>query len=179
MPRNRHRAAGDDAARAMNALRRIVRALQSAARSRHGKAGRPGVSGAQHFVLRQLAERPGLSLSELAARTLARPSTLSEVVGRLVDAGLVRRASARADGRRLELTVTPRGAAAARAGGPGVPQRLAAALDRLTPARRSALAAALEAWVAAAGLGRTPATMFLEAAAGNGPRPARRRSGAS
>jgi len=145
----------------MDALRRIVRALQSGSRAAHGRGG---VSGAQQFVLSQLAADPGLSLSELAERTLTRPSTVSEVVGRLTAAGLVRREHSRADARRLVLTLTARGAAIAASGDPSVPQRLADGLARLTVTQRAQLARALEAWVAAAGLSRITPTMFLELA---------------
>ena len=150
-----------EATRAMNALRRIVRALQSGSRTAHG---RRGVSGAQQFVLSQLADEPGLSLKDLAERTLSRPSTVSEVVGRLTAAGLVRREHSRADARRLVLTLTARGAAVVASGGQSVPQRLVAGLARLTATERAELARALEAWVAAAGLSRITPTMLLEPA---------------
>jgi len=143
----------------MNALRRIVRALQSSARRRHHAAG---PSGAQLFVLRQLADEGAMSLTELAGRTLSQPSTLSEAVGRLERAGLVRRRPSRLDTRRVEITPTPAGSRLSASAPPSVPQRLADGLSALSVRQRAALAASLEAWTSAAGLARTPAAMLPE-----------------
>src|SRR2546421_482493 len=77
-----------DSIRAMEALRRIVRALSSSAREASSGGG---LSGAQLFVLRQVDARSGLSVGQLAASTLSRQSTVSEVVSRLVERGLVAR----------------------------------------------------------------------------------------
>src|SRR5438552_2043436 len=62
------RATDDSTRRVMDALRRIVRGLSASARVLPGGSS---VSGAQLFVLRQIDEVPGLSIGELAARTLA------------------------------------------------------------------------------------------------------------
>ena len=93
------------AIRAMDNLRRVVRALSASARSVSAR----GVSGAQLFVLRQIAAAPSLSLRELADRTLTGQSTVSEVVTRLVERGLVERIASETDARRAELTLTARG----------------------------------------------------------------------
>jgi DNA-binding MarR family transcriptional regulator len=150
-----------EARRAMDALRRIVRALQSSARRPHGGTG---VSGAQLFVLQELAAAGPLSLGELAARTLTRPSAVSEVVRRLERARLVRRTASTEDARRLSIDVTARGRRMAEAAAECVPARLAAALGTLSAAQRRAVAAALEKWADAARLDRAPATMFFEPA---------------
>src|SRR3982751_5293645 len=80
------RASDDATRRVMDALRRIVRGLSASARVLPGGSS---VSGAQLFVLRQIDAAPGLSIGELAARTLAGQSTVSEVVARLVERRLV------------------------------------------------------------------------------------------
>src|SRR5690242_16035836 len=91
--------------RVMDALRRLVRQLSASARgARRGAAG--GISGARLYVMRQIAASPGLSIGELAARTHARQSAVSEVVARLVDAGLVARRASATDGRLASLTLT-------------------------------------------------------------------------
>lgn len=150
-------------ARVMNALRRAVRALGASAHDagRRRNAG-AGVSGAQRFVLRQIAAAPGLSPGELARRTLAGQSTVSEVVGRLVAAGLVERRPSPADARRAELTLTARGRRATAAAPPTAQERLATGLAALAATEREALADLLEAWLAAAGLADVPATFFFE-----------------
>jgi DNA-binding MarR family transcriptional regulator len=151
--------AGDDTRRALDALRRLVRALSASA---HG-TGR-GVTGAQLFVLRQIGATPGISVDALARRTFARQSTVSEVVARLTAAGFVTRARSAADARRVELALSAAGRRIVRRNdaGPTAQERLAAALERLGPRQRRALADSLEAWLVEAQLTGTPATMFFE-----------------
>ncbi|HEV7992802.1 MAG TPA: MarR family transcriptional regulator [Gemmatimonadaceae bacterium] len=148
----------DVSIRAMDNLRRVVRALSTSSR---GVSSR-GLSGAQLFVLRQIAKLPSLSLRELADRTLTGQSTVSEVVTRLVERGLVTRAASATDARRAELTLTARGHRAIAGTEPTAQERLADGLATLPRARRTALADALDAWLAAAGLADVAAKMFFD-----------------
>ncbi|HEX3158563.1 MAG TPA: MarR family transcriptional regulator, partial [Gemmatimonadaceae bacterium] len=95
----------------MTALRRLVRTLRLSASAIERDIG---VSGAQLFVLRQLQQRPAASLNELAERTLTHQSSVSTVVRRLAERGLVARSPAADDARRLEIALTAQGAALAR-----------------------------------------------------------------
>jgi DNA-binding MarR family transcriptional regulator len=149
----------EDAERTMNALRRLVQALRV---STVAVKRTSGISGAQLFVLRELVERPGQSLRDLVARTLTSQSTVSEVVARLVDAGLVSRRAAPEDGRRAVLSPTPAGRALLRAAPPTVQAHLVDGLRRISPGSLGALADGLEQWLAAAGLADVPPTMFFE-----------------
>lgn len=92
------------AARVVEGLRRLVQALRTSA---HVAERDLGVSGAQLFVLGELAAEPGMSLRRLSQRTLTDPSSVSVVVARLEERGLVKRRRDEDDGRRsvLELTV--------------------------------------------------------------------------
>src|SRR4051812_30916919 len=90
--------------RSMNAVRSIVRAQRISTRAIELKMG---ISLAQLFVLQQLAERPAESLNELAERTATLQSSVSVVVRRLVERGLVSRTASAADKRRIEIAVTP------------------------------------------------------------------------
>jgi DNA-binding MarR family transcriptional regulator len=159
-----HRMVGD-AERAMNALRRLVRALRV---STVAVQRTSGISGAQLFVLRALVERPGQSMRDLVARTLTSPSTVSEVVARLIARGLVTRRPAPDDGRRAVLNPTAAGRAVVRVAPPTVQAGLIEGLRRLSPGSRNALADALEQWLGVAGLTEVPPAMFFE------PRRARR-----
>ena len=153
------------ATRVMDALRRLVRELSTSARGARRPAGRSntsGLSGARLYVMRQIAATPGLSIGELATRTHARQSTVSEVVARLVDAGLVARRASETDARQASLSLTARGRRAIAGAEPTAQERLLDALTSLAPAQREVLASALEAWLAAAGLTDVPATMFFE-----------------
>jgi DNA-binding MarR family transcriptional regulator len=143
----------------MDSLRRIVRVLGASAR---GPAARHGATGAQLFVLRQIDAAPGLSIGELAARTLTGQSTVSEVVTRLVDRGLVSRRANPTDARQTRLQLTARGRSEVRDTEPTAQERLAAGLAALDPNEREALARSLDRWLQAAGLTELPATMFFE-----------------
>ena len=155
-----------DTRAAMDALRRLVRALRVSTRTTE-RAHQ--VSAAQLFALRVIAAEPGLALGEVAARTHTRQSTASEVVTRLVDRGLVERRLDPADARRRTLHLTAAGRTLVRAARRTVPERLVAALERLSPAERAALARGLARWVTAAGLADVEPTMFFESRA-RGPR---------
>ena len=143
----------------MDALRRIVRVLSTSA---HGPASRRGPTGAQLFVLRQIGAAPGLSIGELAARTLAGQSSVSEVVSRLVERGLVSRRPNPNDARQAQLLLTARGRAAVRDTAATAQERLAAGLATLDASERAQLAQSLERWLESAGLAELPATMFFE-----------------
>ena len=147
------------AVRAMDALRRVVRAISTSARER-GRVG--DVSGAQRFVLRQLRAAPGISIRELAERTLARQGTVAEVIAKLVAGGLVTRAPSAVDARQVVLTLTARGRRSTIRAGTTIQERLVNGLARLSADRRLVLAESLEAWLDAAGLLDTPVHMLLD-----------------
>jgi DNA-binding MarR family transcriptional regulator len=143
----------------LDAIRALVGALARSARS---VERRTGVTTAQLFVLRQLAESDTLSLGEIADRTLTRQSTVSVVVARLVAQGLVRRDRAADDRRRLELSLTPAGRRLlARAPEPTT-GRLLTALDELTNDQLQSLSAGLNALIAVLGVESRGAGMLFE-----------------
>lgn len=150
---------GGDAARALDALRRIVRALRVSSRAVERDVG---ISGAQLFVLRQLAAAPRQSLNDLVARTLTHQSSVSEVVSRLVDRGFVSRRVAADDARRAELQLTAKGRALLRSAPQTVQTSLLDGFARLSTAHRRALADGLAAWIEASGLAGIEPTMFFE-----------------
>jgi len=149
----------DSTARAMDALRSIVRAIGALSRT---STTSNGVSGAQLFALRQIAETPGLSLNELAALTLAKQSSVSELASRLEQRGFIKRTPSESDGRQLELTLTPKGRRAIADSRTTAQERLISGLQRLPKAKRAELAESLEQWLAAAGFADVPPTMFGE-----------------
>jgi DNA-binding MarR family transcriptional regulator len=144
---------------ALDAIRKLVRVLGESARLAQGRSG---ITGAQLFVLRVLAEHPGLSINELAERTMTHQSSVSVVVSRLVARGLVARTPAPDDRRRQLVTLTPRGRALRRTA-PAVAQEvLVQAIRGLAPARRRALAMSLRALTDALGVSEQAAPMFFE-----------------
>ena len=143
----------------LDAMRVVVGALSRSARS---VERRTGVTTAQLFVLRQLADADSLSLGEVADRTLTRQSTVSIVVARLVERGLVRRQRAADDRRRLELSITPAGRRLLNRAPEPTTGRLLAALDELTDEQLRSLSRGLDALVAALGIESRAAGMLFE-----------------
>ena len=144
---------------AMDGLRRIVRALRQAdAKSR--SAG--GIPSAQLFVLRQLRNRPELSISDLCRATLTSQSSVSEVVARLEAGGLLRRTKATGDSRRAALSLTTAGRKVLEQSPEPFQERLVSALHKLSPADQQALASGMTAWLEEAGILDSPPTMFFE-----------------
>jgi len=130
--------------RSMNAVRSIVRAQRINTRAVELKMG---ISLAQLFVLQQLSERPADSLNDLADRTATHQSSVSVVVRRLVERGLVSRTASASDKRRIEIEVTPAGRALLADAPVTVSMELVAALHRLPRADREMLADLLERWL--------------------------------
>jgi DNA-binding MarR family transcriptional regulator len=130
-----------DLGAALDALRRIVRALGISARTAERSVG---VTGAQLLVLQLLRDSPARSLNEVAEHTFTHQSTVSVVVDRLVTRGLVTRRRSTEDARRLVLTLTPAGHVALRRAPPPAQVQLIGALDALPTAARRALAQTLE-----------------------------------
>lgn len=168
-----------DLAAALDALRRIVRALGISARTAERSVG---VTGAQLLVLQLLRDGPARSLNELAERTFTHQSTVSVIVDRLVTRGLVTRRRSTEDARRLVLTLTPAGRVALRRAPPPAQVQLIGSLEALPPAARRALAQTLEAIVTGMGLAAEPPGMLFDEAlthSGVPPRPVPGRRGES
>ena len=143
----------------INALRRLVRELRESARLAQGRAQ---ITGAQLFVLRTLVAEPGLSINDLAERTMTHQSTVSVVVSRLVARGLVARTSAADDRRRMVVTPTARGRALHERSPAVAQEKLVAVVREMAPARRRALADGLTALVDSLGASREKPSMFFE-----------------
>jgi DNA-binding MarR family transcriptional regulator len=152
----------DPATRAvLDSIRRIVRALRESSRRTERSLG---LGAAQLFVLQRLAGAPALSLNELADRTLTHQSSVSVVVSRLVDAGLVVRTRAPGDGRRVEIALTAPGRAALSRAPAAAQDRLIGALATLGTSARQDLARHLQRLVAAMALPLQHPPMFFEPA---------------
>jgi len=114
---------------------RLLWALDHALQSRSKRMNASyGVTGPQRLVLRVVARYDGLSAGELARLLFLHPSTISVVLGRLVERGLVTRTNDPDDHRRavLRLTAAGRGLDGARTG--TVEGPVVRALQRLSSA---------------------------------------------
>lgn len=143
----------------MDGLRRLVRVL----RAGNAEAFRDsGITSAQLFVLRHIANNPGCSLDEVVRRTLTTQSAASEVVARLIAQGFVTSAPAQHDRRRVALTVTLHGSRVGRESLPPIQDMLVAAVQRLPTAQQERIANGLADWLAAAKLEGIAPSMFFE-----------------
>jgi DNA-binding MarR family transcriptional regulator len=144
----------------MDAFRRIVHAL----RSSHRAAADLDLTGAQLFVLASLgAAGEPMGVKELAERTRTDQSTVSVVVGRLVDRGLVERARSTVDTRRVELSLTTRGKKLQQKTPATVAQQnLADALWQLSASDAAALSRILKSIVEIMGEADAPAPMLFD-----------------
>ena len=145
--------------RVLDSIRRIVRLLREGSRASEDAVG---LSAAQLFVLQKLDPDEPLSLNELAARTLTHQSSVSVVVSRLVERGLVLRRPSANDARRLELLPTKRGLQLRERAPAPQQSRIIAAVESLTAQQQRALADALDRLVRALDIDERAAPMLFD-----------------
>src|SRR6185369_6780665 len=148
-----------DSQRILDAIRRMVRLLRLSDRAARNQLG---LSGAQLFVLHEVAKTPELSLKELADRTRTDQSSVSVVVTRLCDAGLLARERASDDARRLVITPTRAGRAAVRKAPRVAQQELIEILEEMPEAERKRFADTFARIVDRLDSGTEPAPMLFE-----------------
>jgi DNA-binding MarR family transcriptional regulator len=148
-----------DSQRILDSIRRLVRLLRVSDRQAQAELG---ISGAQLFVLTELGKTPALSLNDLASRTLTDQSSVSVVVTRLVEAGLVTRDRDERDARRLVLHLTKSGRALLRKAPPVAQERLLNVFDRMPEEERRRFADTFETIIDSVGAGDGPAPMIFE-----------------
>lgn len=124
----------------LNSFRCLVKALRLADRAGMKEHG---LGASQLFVLHELKRDAPLSINELAERTLTDQSTVSVVVSKLIEKGLVTRERAEEDARRLELTLTAKGHRIAKDLPPPIQYLIIEGVEQLAPARAKALAESL------------------------------------
>jgi DNA-binding MarR family transcriptional regulator len=134
-----------DTQRILDAVRKLVRLLRLADRAAQGEVG---LSGAQLFVLQELGRTPSLSLNELALRTCTDQSSVSVVVTRLVEAGLVSRDRDARDARRLVLNLTRSGRSLLQKAPPVAQEQMIGVFEKMAPADRHRFAEQFE-WILA------------------------------
>jgi DNA-binding MarR family transcriptional regulator len=121
---------------ALAALRRIVRAIDT-----HSKRMvlRHGITGPQALLLKNLLERraEAVTVGELAKRVNLGQATVTDILDRLEQRGLVTRTRSDADKRRVLIRATVAAAGVLRGASPLLEDSFAAEFNRLTPARRA------------------------------------------
>jgi DNA-binding MarR family transcriptional regulator len=161
--RTKSRAGSHDASSALTSIRTLVAALTQSARTIEAHTG---ITNAQLFLLRQIATSDALSINELAERARTRQNTVSSVVSRLVEAGLVEKVRSEVDGRRAAVSLTRAGKRLLAQAQSSPTSVLIAGLDSLRPQEVRNLAAGLEALITALDLTADEPPMLFE----DGPR---------
>ena len=133
----------------MDGIRAVVRALRLNTRAIEKQLG---ISLAQLWVLQILAEKPAESLNELAVATATHQSSVSVVVRRLVERGLVTRTTAHQDKRRVRIDLTDGGRSLLKQAPPTVNVSLVAGLRRMAPDSREQLGALMREWLSGSGV---------------------------
>jgi DNA-binding MarR family transcriptional regulator len=121
-----------------------------------------GLSTAQLFILQGLAEEPSLSINDLARKTLTHQSSVSVVVSRLVEAGLLERRPSPTDARQSLISVTQAGKKVLKNAPETAQERLVKGLKKLPQDKRKQLAEHLEELMTIVGLQNEPAPLFFE-----------------
>lgn len=145
---------------ALHALRAIVAALGRSARS---VESRTGLTNGQLFLLRKLADREAMPVTALAESARARQNTVSTMLVRLVQAGLVRKARTTADARRAMLSLTPAGRRMLDRAPTPPTSTLLDAMHQVSDAEARALAKGLSALARSLGVPVSGAPMLFEA----------------
>jgi len=148
-----------EVARAINALRRMVRGQRAAAEAVERDLR---ISAAQLFVLTELSQSPEQSVKDLAAVTMTTHSTVSEVVSQLLAKGLVTRSVDPADARRSVLRLTRQGSTLLRRSPRAIQHDLIEGFFKLRATEQRNLANGLEKWLEASGLGAVPSSMLFD-----------------
>jgi DNA-binding MarR family transcriptional regulator len=153
--------AGTDATRpAEEALRRIVRGLRVASRQVEDTAP---ISAAQLFVLQQLAETPGMSVRELADRTMTDRTSVAHVLELLEGEGYVARRRSSQDRRRYEILIERKGKALLARAPLSPTVQVLEAMACLSPSELAGLTRGLQRLVGAMGLaGGTLPPLFAD-----------------
>ena len=149
----------------LNAIRRLVQTIRVASRDSEKTVG---LSAAQLFVLRKLDEEGDLSLYDLADATLTHQSSVSVVVTKLVERGLIKRLRSKNDGRQLVLNVTPKGLALLKKAPKPAQDGLIVGIEALDPKSRKELDRSLAKLVETLHLPTDkPAPMLFDGSNGN------------
>lgn len=128
----------------LSKFRIIIRAAQ-----RHSTAiqKKCGISGAQLWILQEIADAPGLRVGELAARMAIHQTTTSNLLDALEKRGYLKKARDDADQRVVNLLLTPSGARVLRKAPRPARGLLPEALARIDPKKQAQLNSGLQALI--------------------------------
>ena len=133
----------------MDCIRQIFKALRVSSSQFEKELG---LSAAQIFVLKKLKEEPGLSINDLADRTTTHQSSVSVVVKKLEEQGLVLRATSQEDSRRVVVSLSIAGEQKLGEIPRTVQEQMTDSLLRMSPEKIQALSNLMKEFVSSAGI---------------------------
>ncbi len=144
----------------MDYIRHIFRALRVSSSQFEKDLG---LSAAQIFVMKKLKEEPGLSINDLALRTTTHQSSVSVVVKKLEEQGLVSRTVSKEDSRKVVVTLTSAGMTKLGGIPRTIQEKMIDSLQDMSPEQTLQLAELMKEFVGSAGIiDVSPAQMFDE-----------------
>lgn len=147
----------------MNSIRRVVQSLRTSSSKSQSQCG---LSGAQLFVLQTLrSEGTLVSLSRLAKLTLTHISSVSVVVAKLVEMGLLTKSASKQDSRRMDVGISAKGCAFLKKAPLTAQNALTKALAEFPKKEKEALAGLLQDLITRAGFEDDEPSMFFEESA--------------
>ncbi|NUN05876.1 MAG: MarR family transcriptional regulator [Bdellovibrio sp.] len=133
----------------MDCIRQIFKALRVSSSQFEKELG---LSAAQIFVLKKLKEEPGLSINDLADRTTTHQSSVSVVVKKLEEQGLVLRATSQEDSRRVVVSLSIAGDQKLNEIPRTVQEQMTDSLLQMPPEKIQALSNLMKEFVQSAGI---------------------------
>lgn len=144
----------------MDYIRHIFKALRVSSSQFEKELG---LSAAQIFVMKKLKKEPGLSINDLALRTTTHQSSVSVVVKKLEEQGLVSRMISKEDSRKVVVSLTPSGLEKLSEIPRTVQEEMLDALQKMDPEKTVLFAQVMKEFVANAGIiENSPAPMIGE-----------------
>jgi DNA-binding MarR family transcriptional regulator len=143
-------------------IRRLVQAIRIASSD---SEKRVGLSAAQLFVLNKLDEEKGLSINDLAERTLTHQSSVSVIVQKLEMKGLIKRETSDLDARKMHVSLTKKGARLIKRSPRSVQEQMIKGLEKMKPAMRHQFSHTFTVFLRAAGIKGDAPMMFDDGAA--------------
>ncbi len=143
----------------LDSLRSLVQVLQNYSKRLETDLG---MSGAQIFVLQKVSENHLSSINDIAEKTLTHQSSVSVVVERLVQKGLVERKQDLIDKRRTLISVSAKGLKILQKAGATPQEKLAKSILKLKDQERKSLAKNLSKILSAAEWNKDTPNLFFE-----------------
>ncbi len=123
----------------LDVLRQFRIVIRSIKRHYQWVETRCGMSGAQLWAMERISASPGISPGDLARQLAIHPSTASNLLARLEELGVIRRDRHSRDQRRVQLSLSAKGATVLRKAPRPLKGVLQQALSDLPPASLAAL----------------------------------------